>query len=104
MLRFRIYYADGSTWAGDPFYAPARGVQVIAQEGETAGGRGFGLIHSKDFYVWKDEGGWFGVNDGGFWEYLLTHEGPLKVLHGWTMAKTPEFHECVRRADREGLA
>lgn len=101
-MKFRIYYADGTTYSGgDPFRATPRGVQVIAQEAPWVR-QGYILIHGKDFYVWR-KGSWYGVNDGGFWDYLLTTNGPLKVLHGWTMAKTPEFHECVRRASNEGL-
>ena len=101
-MRFRIYYADGSAYSGDPFHAPPRLAQVIAQEASHTR-QGYILIHGKDFYCWREDGGWFGVNDGGFWEYLLTTDGPLKVIHGWTMARTPEFHECVRRASSEGL-
>lgn len=101
--RFRIYYDDGSTYSGDPFLAPQVGVQVIVLESQTD--RGFILIYSKSLsgYYCLRNGAWFVTDDAGFWDYLLIHQGPKKIIFGRTMARTDEFWKMIKRASSEGL-
>ena len=53
-LKWKIYYDDGSTYSdelGDPFEAPARGVQIIAIEHPEVGRE---LLGKEDFYWYRD--------------------------------------------------
>lgn len=101
MVKFRIYYEDGSTYQEDPFYAPATGAQVIAQA-DPARVKGFGLLLGKDAYCWKD-GYWFQCDVAGMWDYVMEHPGPLKVLFGRMMVRNEEYYKIVNRAKVEGL-
>lgn len=118
MLKFRIYYgwldpSDGKvkTWtfegAGseDAIKAPRGNVQVIVNEEpwrEAQGKRGRGLQHGHDYYVWRDDQGWCGLDLPGREYYLDHYEGGCVVLKGWTQ-RDEAYHECVRRATNEGL-
>lgn len=99
--KFRVYYEDGSTYDGDPFDAPATGVQVITQE-DPARTKGFRLFTSKDAYCYKD-GNWFQCDTPGMFDYLMGHPGPLKVLFGRMMVRDEEYYKIVNRAKEEGL-
>lgn len=90
---FRIYYADGSTFEGDPFEAPATGVIVIVQTSESVG-----RTHLKylDFYWWED-GRWFGGDQAGMLLHLIEGGGPKKVLFG-KFIRDEKFHAIMRRA------
>lgn len=80
-MRFRIYYADRSTYSdtnGTPFDAPAFGVQWVT----TMLPRWWG-IYGQDYY-WLDNDRWEGGNIGGLIDYLQ-RPGPRKVLWGRTI-------------------
>lgn len=98
-MKYRIYYDDGSTFTGDPFYAPTTGVQVIAIEFDND--KGFALMHSKDAYYYRD-GEWYGCDQAGLWDYLLQHKGPKAILLGRTM-RNDAFWAIVERAGKEGI-
>lgn len=104
--RWLVYWGDGTTWHGDPFRPPKRvDCQVIAIERNNE--KKFGLIHHKEYYVWKDDkngGQWYGVDEGGYWDYVLTYLGPQSILNGRTMAFDDDFWAIVSRAGKEGLA
>ena len=97
MIRFRIYYGDGSTYSGDPYLAPQTGVQVVAQENRKR------LISGKDAYCWKPESGWHGCDTLGMWDYLFSYRGPKAVLFGREMQRDEDFFALRRRATAEGL-
>ena len=105
MIRFRIYYDDGSTYDGNgsldsAINAPTVGAQVIVYE--SANSRGRSLVHSKDYYYFKD-GLWNGCDWGGLFDYL-TQMGFAKVLlFGRTMMRNDDFYAIQARATREGL-
>lgn len=117
-FKFRIYYGlldpetqKPKTWtfegAGleDAIRAPRGNIQVIVNEEpwrEANGKRGRGLQHGKDYYVWRDEMGWFGLDLPGREYYLDTYPGACVCLKGWSQ-RDEAYHECVRRATREGL-
>jgi hypothetical protein len=99
--KWLVYFEDGSTWHGDPFRPPRRtGVQVIAGARPTE--KGFGLDHGKHYYVWR-HGEWCGVDEGGYWDYIITYLEPQSVLLGRTMQRNEDFWAIVRRAGKEGL-
>ena len=70
-MRWKIYYADGSTYAdsdGGIENAPGRGVVVIAQEDRECGRH---ILHMKDFYYWEpSESRWYGADVFGRDDYL----------------------------------
>lgn len=105
MLKFKIYYGNGTTYSGNLLrhaaFAPQLNVQVIALESDNE--QGYILIHGKDAYVYKDDGGWYGVNDMGFWDYMYNYKGYKVAVFGRTTARTKEFHDCVKRAMNEGI-
>lgn len=118
-LNFVIYYGwldpktdEVKTWtyAGEGFAdalkAPRGNVQVIVNEEpwrEKNGKRGRGLQHGNDYYIWRDDQGWCGLDLPGREYYLDTYNltGCI-VLKGWTQ-RDEAYHECVRRATHEGL-
>ena len=98
MKRFRIYYGDGSTFAGDPFYAPtANAMAVVVEDGD-----GVSVRTAKDYYCWKNDTGWFACDIGGMWDYLLMYEGPKAVLIG-RYIRNEEYWAVCARAAKEGL-
>lgn len=107
-MRWRIYYADGSTFSsedGGPEEAPTRGVIVIASE--AANERGFTLQHggphAKDYYLWREDAdGWCLADMGGLWDYLLSRNGWKVVLSGETI-RTEEYLRIVGVASSEGV-
>lgn len=71
MVRWRIYYADGSTFdstMGDPWEAPGLGVVCIVQ-GDPDTGRG---VQSRwDWYAWRrDTRDWWGHDGFGILDQL----------------------------------
>jgi hypothetical protein len=104
-VKWRIYYADGSTYSGstdkEAFNAKAIGVQAISVEAPKRN-RGHGLVTGYDMYLYKGDR-WFGCDNAGMYDYLMTYPGPNKVLFGRTMAKEEEWNAIVSRAKVEGL-
>lgn len=94
-MRFRIYYADGSTYSGDPFFAPPTGVQAVAQDGRVMAG--------KDAYYWKPVSGWHACDTLGMWDYLFMYTGPKAILFGREMERDEDFWEVKARAQAEGV-
>ncbi len=99
--RFRIYYGDGSTYSGDPYYAPATNVQVVALE-EPGAARGHIVVTAKDAYYYR-EGRWWGCDEMGLFDYLMEHEGPKAVLFGRSMTRNDAYWAIVQRAKAEGF-
>lgn len=77
MLDYRIYYADGTFYDGDPFNAPIFGVLVIVEKDKEQGRR---LILGGDYYGW-DGKRWFPYDFPGLFDYLQTN-GAKRVLIG----------------------
>jgi hypothetical protein len=76
-MKWRIYYDDGTTFEGDPFLTPARGVMCILDSHGQ-----WHIDENKDYYVWKfREDGWSGVDLFGLVDYLL-EAGARKVVFG----------------------
>lgn len=94
MLKWKIYYGDGSTYEGKPENAPTKDVQVIiAQEnGEWY------LAHKKDYYWWENDT-WYEGDIFGLWDYM-TRPGWKKVLFGRTL-KTDRYDQILKRAIKE---
>ncbi len=95
--RFRIYYGDGSTYSGDPYFAPPAGVQVVAQENRKY------PMSGKHAYYWLPESGWHACDEAGMWDHWLMYRGPKAVIFGREMERDEEFWEIVTRARREGV-
>lgn len=100
VLRFRIYYGNGSTYSVDPFFAPGPDTQIIVIEDPCD--RGFILQMKSDAYCWRGERFW-GCDMAGMHDYLAYYLGPQKTLLGRTMAVAGEFDALVARAMSEGL-
>jgi hypothetical protein len=75
-MNFKIFYADGSTYAGDVYDAPAFGVLLILESDKAHGRR---TVASGDYYVW--DGQWFPVDVVGLIDYLA-RPGAKKVVFG----------------------
>ena len=103
MVKWRVYYGDGSTYSdldGEAWDAPTQDVQILVRP-SNKGSRGFRAMHAKDAYVWKN-GEWCGVDVMGLWDYLLNTRGPTKVIFGrWASDDT--FDAIYKRATKEGL-
>jgi len=99
--KWRIYYGDGSTYSGDPYWAPATDIQAIVMEDSTSH-RGYRTVTSKDAFVYR-ENCWWGCDDAGMWDYLLNHAGPKAVVFGRTMARGEDYFKIVHKAHAEGL-
>lgn len=99
-MRWRIYYDDDETYSGDPYLAPATGVITVAVEDRNAT-KGFCLTKSKDAYYFKD-GRWWGCDDMGMYDYLMSYRGPKAILFGRTV-RNDLYWQIVQRALSEGL-
>jgi hypothetical protein len=89
---WRIYYADGSTFDGDPYEAPGSGVIVIIQRNPDVG---FTLLRGRDWYWY--EGHWFGGDMAGLTLYCVDHKGPQKVLLGKFVGDR-QFHDIIAKS------
>lgn len=105
-MRWRIYYADGSTFSdrdGTPFEAPPAGAIVVAVEAANA--QGFTLDHgdaNKGNFYWRPDVGWQCCDMAGLWDYLLLYRGPKAVLLGRSL-RDSDFWAIIARAGKEGL-
>lgn len=89
---WRIYYGDGSTYDGDPYFAPALDVQVIVENDPRI------LVHGWHHY-WYEKDQWYGGDLFGLWDYL-TRPGPKKVIFGRTI-ETEDFRQLLESADND---
>jgi len=98
-MKWKIFYDDGSTFCdldGSPYDAPARGVQVIAQEDEYVGR----LMQIKcDYYWWTDKDGWMAGDLFGLYDYLSI-SGYRKVIFG-RMINYHQFRELYLKAESD---
>ena len=83
-MRWCLYYGDGSTFSNEdglPADAPALNVQVISTaDAVIAREVGVVLLYGKDYYWW--DGGWFGGDLFGLFDYLLCAQGRAVVKFG----------------------
>ena len=99
MLRFQVWYGDGSTYTdrdGPAHLAPKTDVQLVVVEDREHGRY---VCKSTDFYVWDDfdgEGSWQGCDHYGLWDYL-SRPGTKVVLFGRSMGNRA-FRELLGRA------
>lgn len=92
---FRIYYADGSTYDGDPYCAPALGVLLILENSLEHGRR---YVAGGDYYVYESER-WYAVDIAGMFQYL-TAPGARRILLG-VMVENSVWSEVVKRASKD---
>lgn len=96
-MKFKIYYADGSVYQGDPYAAPALGVLVIVERDPDSGRR---LVAEKDYFVWDGKNArWWAVDEMGMHDYLI-QPGPRRVLFGRTVPNE-EWYAVCRRANAD---
>lgn len=101
MRRWRLYYADGSTYddlQGSPYDAPPRGLLVIVMRDDEVGRV---VLAGADNYAWKGWG-WTRLvpTDAlGLADYLgeATAACPSKVVRGATVSNAA-FAAAMRRA------
>jgi len=71
-MRWKIFYADGSTFGsneGAPVDAPGGGIIAIAQEDDVVG---IEISSGNDFYVFDESiGGWGEMDVFGLTQYIL---------------------------------
>jgi hypothetical protein len=113
-MKFRIYYCVYDAGKGDYHYwtyegvgfedaikAPTEGVQVITQENVDKP-KGYDVICQKEYYVWRPDQGWIGMNDAG-WETYVREPGFSKyMIHGYNL-RNDAYHDSLRKALAEGL-
>jgi hypothetical protein len=91
---FKVFYADGSTYTGDAFDAPAWGVLLIAETDKDHGRR---IVSNGDYYVWEER--WRAKDFVGLIDYLA-QPGPRKVLIG-RMVDNEIWNETFKRANED---
>jgi len=106
-MRWRLYYADGSTFSdrdGEPEEAPVAGVMCVAQE--AANPQGFQLLYGTSnldgYWFYRDES-WFCCDQLGFWDNLLMFPNPKIMVFGRSMPRDADFWAIIERAGREGV-
>lgn len=103
-MRWRIYYGDGTTCNGETLdeamWAPRLNVQVIWNE-NPKGSEGGGIVHKRDYYIYKD-GRWWGCNEDGYRDYKYHHMGPTATIYGRTVSDDA-YNDLVQRALKEKL-
>lgn len=95
-MEFRIYYTNGETYDGEPFNAPPMHVALILEKDKDHGRR---IVSLCDFYVWRF-GRWFGTDQPGFYQYLMTPGEPKYVLFGEMMIQD-DWHAISRKANED---
>lgn|SRR5512135_757499 len=96
-MNYRVYYADGSVYAGEPWNAPAWGVLVIVEKDPDHGRR---LVSAKDYYIWdEDNSRWWSVDFIGMVDYL-GRPGKKRVLFGRTVPNE-EWYDVMRIANED---
>lgn len=81
-MDWKIFYSNGSTYSGNPEFAPKTKVQAIIVKDDLIGRR---IESSSDQYIYSQErGGWRGVDKYTLYEYL-TEPGYKIVLFGSVM-------------------
>lgn len=109
-MRWRLYYGDGSVFDGsceeDAWKAPVLpthyGIQIYKEEADNE--RGYSLRHGCTFYCWQNVPvqRWGGHDDlFGLSQYLLSHQGPQKILLGREIYDGT-YKEICRRAVNDG--
>lgn len=98
MIKWRIYYSDGSVFdnsMGAPEDAPGRDIQVIGEADESVG---WTTQTKADFYVFDVPffGGWMGVDHFGLFDYL-SRPG-LKIVKFGRMLTHAEYSSVLQRA------
>ena len=101
MLKWRIYYGDGSTWESLDGKPPIRDVQVIVQSHPDVG---WHTMCKYDYYVWWNER-WQGVDEIGLYD-LLDELGLLKAVISttyivmvdgeWQNVSSPGFYAWLK--------
>lgn len=92
-MKWRIYYADGSTFSdsdGSPFEAPRQDVQVITYLNPNTGK--YDRLSQADYYYYEPEccdWGWWHCSPQGMMLHLLRAKSPL-ILFG-AMVLTKQF-------------
>ncbi len=103
-MKFKIYYANCSTYEGeteeDAFKAPTVGVQLTKQE-VIDSVRGYSLRHGCNFHCWEGFR-WGGKSDiFGLMDYYTFHKGPQKVLIGREI-HDDLYQKICRQAVKDG--
>ena len=80
---FRIYYADDTTYDGDPKDAPGLGVIVIPQDDAAVGRM---MMARWDYYCWHPDQRWWGHDFVGM-VLCLAKPGWSRVLIGETVSE-----------------
>ena len=91
---FRIYYADGSTFDGEPFDAPFFGVLCIVEKDADHGRR---IVTQGDYYVWESR--WRNVDFIGLVDYLA-QPGNRKVICG-RLVDNDTWNATIKRANED---
>lgn len=94
-MRYRIFYADGSTAEGDgplPADVEARGVQVVLQD-DPESEVGCESITGCDYFIFRD-GRWWGVDVNGLFDWLLD----TGLFMQGRLITTKEYHAIVNKA------
>jgi len=96
-MNYKVYYADESTYTGEPWNAPAFGVLVIVEKDLDHGRR---LVSAKDYYVWDEKNErWWSVDFIGMVDYL-GFPGRKRVLFGRTVPNE-EWYKIMGLANND---
>jgi hypothetical protein len=95
MIKARVYYADGTTYAGEVFGAPAWGVLCIVERSAEHGRQ---IVSGGDYY-WYEFGHWWAGDFIGMIDYLA-RPGARKVLIG-RMVSNEVWLDTWKRANAD---
>lgn len=101
MLKWKIYYDDGSTFSneeGEPEDAPGFGIVTIVQADPYVGRA---VCDGWDFYYWvEEEQKWWGSDWLGFID-RLTHRLPCRAVSAGRMASEEVWSRCRELAKHD---
>jgi len=96
-VSYRIYYADGSTYDGDPWQAPFYRALLILERDPDHGRR---IVSGADYYCWMpEENRWRGYDLPGMMQYMYI-PGPKRYLVG-EMVNNDLWNATYRRAEND---
>ncbi len=98
MLKWKVYYADNSTFSsddGEPWEAPGYGVQAVCQPEPDVG---LETLHAFDYYIYR-RGCWLGIGGhDGLVDHMISYAPEIKAVLAGRQIPRQDYQVVMRLA------